>query len=85
MNKNELSYSEILSLASDMKEIASQIEEVSNALNDDFEKFGEYGTIWTGDAATLASEVFSELYSKNNEYLAIINKYADYLVNNMVE
>ncbi len=84
-NKSELSYSEVMNLASNMKKIASQIEEVSKALNDDYEKIGDYGNLWTGDAAMMTSEIFSELYSKSNEFLTIVNKYADYLVNNMVE
>lgn len=84
-NKNELSYSELMKLAGDMKNISSQIEEIVEGLNEDYKKIGDHGFIWTGDAATLTSEIFSELYSKNIEYLTLINKYADYLVNNVIE
>lgn len=79
---NKLSYSEVIALASEIKKISGQIEDIIANLNDqDYIRIGDNGDVWTGDAANVANRTFEELSSKYSKFLSTTNECADYLVN----
>lgn len=81
MEKN-LTYSEITSLAGQLKMLSGQIDDLLSVLKDqDYIRIGENGDVWTGDAADMARQTFDELVAKFPDFVNSINEYADYLVN----
>ena len=77
---NNLTYSEITSLAGQLKTLSSQINEVIQTINLDYKRIGDGGDIWTGDAADTARDTFDELTSKFPDFANAIDEFADYLV-----
>ena len=71
---NKLTYSEIISLAGNLKMVSGQIEDLLS-------RIGDGGDVWTGDAALMARQTFDELVTRFPEFINSINDYADYLVN----
>lgn len=82
MEENKLTYSEITSLAGQLKVVSGQIEDLLSVLKDqDYIRIGDNGDVWTGDAAETAHQTFENLAMKFPEFIASVNEYADYLVN----
>lgn len=78
---NKLSYSDITSLAGELKTISGQIEDLISVLKDqDYIRIGDSGDIWTGDAAEAAHKTFEELTDKFPNFVKSVNDYSDYLV-----
>ncbi len=79
---NKLTYSEIISLAGNLKMVSGQIEDLLSVLKEqDYARIGDGGDVWTGDAALMARQTFDELVTRFPEFINSINDYADYLVN----
>lgn len=79
---NKLSYSEIITLASEIKRISGQMEDIISVMRDqDYIRIGDNGDVWTGDAAVAAHQTFEELSNKYSKFLSVTNECADYLVN----
>ena len=82
MNNTNLTYSQITTLAGNLKMLSGQIEDLLSVLKEqDYVRIGDNGDIWTGDAADMARQTFDELVAKIPNFINSINEYADYLVN----
>lgn len=76
-----MSYSEVIDLAGELKQLSGQVEELTSIIkNEDYTRFGDNGDLWTGDAAEVAHQTFDKLVDRVPNYVNSINEFADYLV-----
>ena len=80
MNNNDFSYTDILSLASELKNISSQIGELIEITRNDYKEIGLDGNIWTGSVANTSKQIFEDLAVKYHDFSKLNNEYCDYLV-----
>ncbi len=84
MKNDELNYSEVMSLASELKVIAGQLDELLIILKDDYSTIGIDGPVWSGTIAKEVKEVFDLTCNKTPLFVSQINNYADALVNDLI-
>ncbi len=77
---NDLSYSDLLSLVSNLKMISSQIGELIKEISDDYKSIGLNGDVWAGDVANTAKQIFEDLAVKYHDFNKLNNEYCDYLI-----
>ncbi len=79
-------YSDITSMAGQLKLISSQISDILNELqNEQYSHIGDNGDIWTGDIANTSKQTFEDLTTRLPKFVESINEYADYLVKDVAQ
>jgi len=83
--KNDvLSYSEVMKLASELKVVAGQIDELVNVMKDDYSEISYDGPMWSGDTAKNVRSTFDNTVERIPNFVEQINGYADSLVNDLI-
>ena len=84
MKNDELSYSEVMKLASELKVVAGQIDELVLVMKDDYNEIGYDGPMWSGDTASKVKTTFDNTTERVPYFVEQINNYADALVNDLI-
>ena len=81
---DKLSYSEIMRLATDLKVIAGQIDELAIVMKDDYSKIDYNGPMWSGDTAKDVKNTFNNAVEKVPNFVLQVSNYADAIVNDLI-
>lgn len=84
MKNDELSYSEVMKFASELKVIAGQIDELIVVMKDDYSGISYDGPLWSGDAARDVKTTFDSTVERVPHFIEQVNNYADALVNDLI-
>lgn len=84
MKNDVLSYSEVMKLASELKVVAGQIDELVSVMKDDFTEISYDGPAWSGDTANEVKNTFNNTVERVPNFVEQINGYADALVNDLI-
>lgn len=79
MSAIKLSYSELETIASQLKSSAESMNDILNNVKMEFSKIGDEDT-WSGTAASQTKDVFDELSAKFPEFVQAIDDCYNYLV-----
>ena len=84
MKNDELSYSEVMKLASELKVVAGQIDELVSVMSTDYNEISYDGPAWSGDTALNVKNTFNNTIERVPHFVEQINSYADALVNDLI-
>ena len=84
MKNDELSYSEVMKLASELKVVAGQIDELVSVMSTDYNEISYDGPMWSGDTASNVRNTFDNTVERVPHFVEQINNYADALVNDLI-
>ena len=75
---SNITYAQVESIASELKNAASRMEEILNAVRGEFNKVDSAG-VWSGDAAGVIRAEFNQLSAKFPEFSRAVNECATHL------
>ena len=83
MDFSKISYEQVLSVSDQLKNDANKMQQILEAVTNEFNKIGNDGT-WSGTAASSTKSEFDSLSRKFPEFYSAITDCSTYL-NSMVE
>ena len=84
MKNDELNYSDVMTLASELKVVAGQLDELLKIIKEDYSSIDYDGPVWSGDTAKEVKDTFNLTCDKTPLFVTQINNYADALVNDLI-
>lgn len=79
MNQETISYEEMRNIKSNLESFADSMQEKFDAINKYFEGVGETGTVWKGDVAKQAKEVFDTTSKQFPDFIQSVRDEAKHL------